>query len=76
MHENSTPEKPRVAYEKKGSWCVWTKHGRRPQFFHPTKELAEAEAQRLACKHPGQKFLVMQVTGKFHVEAPDQPVSP
>lgn len=68
LHMNHTEEKPRVVYEQKDSYCVWTKRGRRPTFFHPTKELAEAEAERLAIKHPGQKFIVMQMMGKFSTE--------
>lgn len=73
MHQPHTEAQPRVAHEKMGSWCVWTKRGRRPQYFHPTQELAEAEAKRLAFKYPGSKFIVMQVTSKFHLKREDTP---
>lgn len=63
-----TVEKPpRVAREAVGSWCVWSKKGHRPAFFHPTQELAEAEASRLAAKNAGRKFIVMQVVSKFAI---------
>ena len=65
-------EPPQALYEEIGTYCVWTKWGRRPQFFHPTLELAEAEAARLAALHPGRKFIVMKMEGKFSVPA-DQP---
>jgi len=64
-----TPEPPRAAYQEIGSWCIWTKFGRRPQFYHPTRELAMAEAERLAKLHPGRKFIVMKMEGKFGVPA-------
>jgi len=60
---------PRAAFEEIGSWCIWTKFGRRPQFYHPARELAMAEAERLALKNPGQKFIVMKMEGKFGVPA-------
>lgn len=63
---------PRAAFEEIGSWCIWTKRGRRPQFFHPARDLAMAEAERLAQLHPGQKFIVMKMEGKFGVPA-DEP---
>lgn len=69
---NYIPTKKRAAYEEIGSYCVWTKWGRRPQFYHPTLEQAMAEAERLALKHPGRKFIVMKMEGKFGVPA-DQP---
>lgn len=66
------PENPRAEREAVDTWCIWTKTGRRPSFFHPTREKAEKEAARLAAKRPGKKFLVMQVVSKFGVpvEAP------
>lgn len=39
---------PRAKTEEVGTWCIWTKSGRRPSFFHPTEALAMAEAERLA----------------------------
>ena len=56
--------------DAKDTWCVWTKGGRRPSFFHATQEGAEREAARLAEKTPGKKFIVMHVVSKFGVEPP------
>lgn len=64
---------PRVKREQIGSWCVWTKYGRRPRCFHSNQEAAEAEAQRLARKAPGTKFIVMQVVSKFGAEVAAEP---
>lgn len=61
-------DKPRAARFEKGSWCIWHKNGNRPSFFHPTREQAEAEAQRLAEQTPGKKFLVLHVVSKFAAE--------
>lgn len=49
-----------VHHEHQTAWCVWTKTGRRPQFWHDTREGAEAEAERLARKHPGKTFIVFE----------------
>lgn len=49
-------------------WFIWNKYGHPPHFAHPTEELANAEAQRLAAKHPGKSFLVMRSMRKFRVE--------
>jgi hypothetical protein len=65
--DNYIPTKERAVFEEMGSWCIWTKFGRRPQFYHPTRELAMAEAERLACLRPGCKFIVMKMEGKFGV---------
>ncbi len=46
-------------------WVVWNKTGRRPQFFHETREGAETEAARLALKHQGRKFIVLHMVSKF-----------
>ena len=37
-------------------------------FMHPSLELAEAEARRLARQHPGQTFVVYASVGVFHEE--------
>ena len=58
-------EAVRAKRDEVETWCVWTKTGRRPSFFHPSREKAEAEAERLAAKCPGKKFMVMQVVSKI-----------
>lgn len=64
--------KPRAPRGAVGSWCVWGKNSRKPYIFHPDREQAEAEAQRLAEKTPGKKFLVFHVASKFQV-SPERP---
>lgn len=56
-----------VIRENKDFWWVWTKAGKKPNFFHPTQKRAENEAQRLARKYPGQKFIVLHAYAKYHV---------
>ena len=43
-------------------WCVWGVGRRAPRERHPTKELATAEADRLAGIHPGRLFIVYECT--------------
>ena len=43
-------------------------------FRHPTCEAAEAEARRLAAKHPGRRFSVYASGRSFKVEAPKEPL--
>lgn len=48
-------------------WFVWTKTGRIPRFTHNTAAGAEAEADRLAHKHPGKKYVVLRGYRKCRV---------
>ncbi|MDX9896338.1 MAG: hypothetical protein RBS34_12870 [Desulfofustis sp.] len=41
-------------------WLVWNPNGRQPLVRHPTEEVARREAERLARKHPGDTFYVLQ----------------
>lgn len=41
-------------------WLVWRENDRNPTFVHKTKESAVEEAKRLAVKHPGSAFYIMQ----------------
>lgn len=59
-----------VISSPKDVWCVWSKYGRRPSRFHPTREIAETEAARLAQKLPGKSFIVMHMVSKFSTEKP------
>jgi predicted TIM-barrel fold metal-dependent hydrolase len=54
-------------------WCVWSKYGRRPCFWHPTRHGAEHEAKRLARNFPKQKFIVLHAVSKFGVEQGAEP---
>ena len=51
--------------EAKDTWVIWTKTGRRPKYYHYTRDAAECEARRLAEANPGKKFIVMQMVGKY-----------
>lgn len=56
-----------IVREEQDSWCVWTKTGRRSQYFYSTQTGAENEAIRLARKHPTKSFIVFQKCAKFSV---------
>lgn len=58
-----------IIREPQSVWMVWTKHGHRPKFCHANKRKAMREAARLARLKPGQKFIVMRMVAKVHVEA-------
>jgi hypothetical protein len=51
-------------------WLVWTKNGRNPRRSHTTEESAITEAERLARKFPGTKFLVLRCVTKRIVPNP------
>lgn len=53
--------------EAMDSYCVWSKFGRRPCFWHRSQRAAEHEAKRLARNFPGQKFIVLHAISKFGV---------
>lgn len=41
-------------------WMVWRKDDRTPVFQHETMECAKREAERMARKHPGSDFIVLE----------------
>ena len=41
-------------------WVVWNPNAGAPTFRHPTRELAEREAERLAAQHPRDHFIVLE----------------
>lgn len=45
---------------KKMFWLVWNPQGHEPQARHDSEQSAEREAERLAKKHPGQRFIVLR----------------
>lgn len=55
-------------------FMVWNKEGKHPRVTHKTYKVAEAEAARLAAKHPGRKFIVLQAVTKIS-EPPPEPMS-
>ena len=54
--------------EERKFWLVWNLQGRNPSVVHPSKELAEKEAGRLARLHPEYVFYVVEVLSKHFVE--------
>lgn len=52
--------------EVKPFWFVWTKKGHVPKRCHDTRGSAEAEAERLARKCPGKKFIILEAVSKVH----------
>lgn len=59
----------KIIQTEKDGWFVWTKTGSMPKKRHATRDKAEAEAARLAAKHPGKKFIVLQMVSKFGADA-------
>lgn len=58
------------------AWMVWNPSRSMPSCTHKTKALAEAEAQRLARKVPGDTFVLMQSRHAFVVDKqPEPPVA-
>lgn len=51
-------------------WMVWTKTGHMPRYFHHSREGAETEARRLALRHPGLRFIVLEAVTKVSVTPP------
>jgi len=51
-------------------WFVWCKTGYLPRRKHESAVSAEAEAMRLALKHPGTKFIVISGYTKFVAQPP------
>lgn len=46
--------------------------GKNGNFFrHKTRELAEAEAERLAAQTPGAQFVVLEAVASYQMEAAD-----
>lgn len=52
-------------------YMVWTKTGWPPRKQHHTRQEAEKEADRLARRHPGKKFIVLQAVAKVAVPVPE-----
>lgn len=45
-------------------WLVWRHDGASPTVRHPTSAAAYAEANRLALRHPGAEFFVLEAVGR------------
>lgn len=56
-----------IEVEVKDKFFVWTKKGCSPSFAHETHAAAFAEAERLAIKNPGRKFIVQHWLEKVSV---------
>jgi len=49
-------------------WLVWNPAGKAPTYKHPTKPLAEQEAERLARLNKGETFHVLQAIANCKVQ--------
>lgn len=56
-------------------YMVWTKTGWAPKKAHHTRAAAFAEANRLAARHPGKKFIVLRTLAKIVAEEDAQAVA-
>ena len=61
------PELAELVVETCRFWMVWTKTGHAPVRTHAMQASAEDEADRLARKFPGKKFIVLESRRKCHV---------
>lgn len=64
------PDQAALAVEDCRFWMVWTKTGRAPTRTHALQGSAEDEADRLARKFPGKKFIVLFGFRKCSVAKP------
>jgi hypothetical protein len=53
------PKPPQGALDSQ-FWLVWKRDGGPPRHRHATRDLAVAEAERLAALHPGQVFYIYE----------------
>jgi hypothetical protein len=61
-------------------WLVWNPDGSNPTYRHESYAAAQAEAKRLALRHPGQEFYVLAADARVisetvKVEALTEPTS-
>ena len=57
--------RPTLALPAHVFWMVWHTNSNRIRRRHPTREAAEAEAQRLAILFPDRTFYVLQAGKRF-----------
>lgn len=60
---------PDLRLEAVDFWLVWSKHGHLPRVTHHTEAAAVREAERLARKHLGRKFIVLRAIHKISLPA-------
>ena len=51
-------------------WMVWGPNFKLPEVRHLTRTAADAEAARLAMKHPGWGFIVLESIGHYKKDDP------
>jgi hypothetical protein len=56
-----------MAHPEPPYWVVWQENGDRPTYRHPTPDLAENEALRLARQMPGKTFVVLAPVARVTV---------
>lgn len=55
---------------KENYWLVWNPKDKPPSYQHRSKEAAIAEAERLAVKHQGERFIVLEAIGEAKTVKP------
>jgi len=51
-------------------WMIWNPGNMQPRVQHESLESAKLEAERLARKHPGEDYIVLESVGKARCELP------
>lgn len=57
-------------YVRTQFWMVWRENGSAPTCRHFTKQIALAEAERLAALNPGEVFFVLKATAGVVSQSP------
>lgn len=57
-------------------WLVWRDDGASPHKRHNSHASASEEARRLAGKHPGQRFFVVEAQSFWQTKAPQPERTP
>ena len=64
---------PKMELDRVKFWLVWNPQGRSPTHRHPTRQMADQEARRLALLNPDQDFFVLKAMGGLRSAKPAEP---
>lgn len=72
QYQLQVPEKYQHLLKRKDDsyWMIFREYGTAPTKKHADEKSAREEANRLALKNPGHKFLVMRVVAEYMTEQP------